>query len=641
MNNIYPDHVYRPDIDGLRAVAVLAVVGFHAAPGRLPGGFIGVDIFFVISGYLISLIVLKDLKEYKFNIFDFYQRRIRRIFPALIIILASSCIFGNFVLLADEYNQLGKHIASGAVFVSNFILQSESGYFDKTAEVKPLLHLWSLGIEEQFYIFWPLLLHLAWRRRVNIPIIFISIIIASFAFNVHKANSDMVSAFYSPLTRFWEITIGSAVAYYHLSDSNIQNGCNLRFKNLVSSAGVALIFLGFFILSTNHLFPGWWALIPTIGASLLIMSRGAWINKFVLSNGVLVWFGLISFPLYLWHWPILSFIRIIYGAEVPQSARVLAVLASIVLAWVTYEMIEKPIRARFYSKLLIGVLVFLMLLVGSTGYYIQMRSGLVHLGENFPKIVNIGDIGHSTFFEQQSQKYFPCTPQKIRDEADRWNEYIRCYQSKSSDRTQIAILGDSHAEALFPGMAEELNGVNIVAYNRVGMPLISNGNFRHIIEYLVADNSISIIIISSKWHLSSQTESLSIFESDLKSTVSLLTASGKKVYLVEDVPEFLFSPAICKYANRLWMNNRCVQENGHSQLANTEISTILRSLEGMDGGVKFVEVRPFFCNQDFCKMAKDGTLLYRDNHHLNINGSIMLGRYIVSNNPEFKSFVDR
>jgi peptidoglycan/LPS O-acetylase OafA/YrhL len=207
---------YRADIDGLRAIAVLSVVGFHAFPHLIRGGLIGVDIFFVISGFLISTIVFDSLDRKCFSFAEFYSRRIRRIFPALIVVLIASCAFGWFALLADEYKQLGKHIAAGAAFVSNFVFWNESGYFDNAAASKPLLHLWSLGVEEQFYLVWPLLLWVAWQKRFNLLIIAVLVAVISFALNAQGIGKDAVATFYSPQTRFWELMVGSMLAWLAL-----------------------------------------------------------------------------------------------------------------------------------------------------------------------------------------------------------------------------------------------------------------------------------------------------------------------------------------------------------------------------------------------------------------------------------------
>src|SRR5580692_6574859 len=205
---------YRADIDGLRAIAVLAVIGFHAFPAWIRGGFVGVDVFFVISGYLISTILLAGMERGSFRFSQFYMRRIRRIFPALIVVLVACMVAGWLVLFSFEYKALGKHIAGSAAFVSNFVLWNEAGYFDKATAIKPLLHIWSLGIEEQFYIVWPLLLYLVWKRKTATLVLLLLLLAFSFTFNV--LSSDRAADFYSPLARFWELMAGAVLAYLSL-----------------------------------------------------------------------------------------------------------------------------------------------------------------------------------------------------------------------------------------------------------------------------------------------------------------------------------------------------------------------------------------------------------------------------------------
>lgn len=401
-SSVEPAHLahpkYRPDIDGLRAIAILAVVGFHAFPFWIKGGFIGVDVFFVISGFLISNIIFRSLSKGVFSFREFYARRIRRIFPALVLVLLACYAFGWVALLADEYKQFGKHMAAGAGFLSNFFFWQESGYFDNAAGTKPLLHLWSLGIEEQFYIVWPLLLYLAWKRRFNVLSIVIAIIVASFVVNVHTVYYDRVQAFYSPVSRFWELLIGSILAYIQLhqikgfdrakqrvdavlgkiiySPPPMQNGAVLR--DTQSLLGALLIGIAVFFFAREESFPGWWALLPTIG-TYFIISAGphAWFNRGVLSHPVMVWFGLVSYPLYLWHWPLLSFARIIEGTTPSREMRVSVVLLSVILAGLTYRFIEKPIRFGRHNKtLIVSVLCLLMIVIGSVGYNTYKRDGL-------------------------------------------------------------------------------------------------------------------------------------------------------------------------------------------------------------------------------------------------------------------------
>lgn len=358
---------YRPDIDGLRAIAVLAVVLFHAFPSSLRGGFIGVDIFFVISGFLISTIIYENVKNETFSFRDFYSRRVRRIFPALLVVISVTFLFGFFILSADEFNQLGKLVAAGIGFVANLVLWSESGYFDAATETKPLLHLWSLGIEEQFYIIWPLLLISAWNKKINLLLVTIFILFLSFTLNIFNIKTDPVGTFYSPVTRIWELLFGSLLAWIMVFKKdnffNITNNINKflskikffsnaeeknLFSNILSCAGILLFIIGFIGITKESTFPGLWALVPVLGTVLVIMAGPqAWINEKILSHKIAVWFGLISFPLYLWHWPLLSYGRIYYDKIPPEGFRWIAVLLSILLAWLTVKYIEKPFR---YSK---------------------------------------------------------------------------------------------------------------------------------------------------------------------------------------------------------------------------------------------------------------------------------------------------
>ena len=488
-----PEHLshpkYRADIDGLRAIAVLSVICFHAFPLSLKGGFIGVDIFFVISGYLISTIIFDNLEHNTFSFIEFYSRRIKRIFPALLLVLIACLIFGWFALLADEYKQLGKHIAGGAGFISNFIFWNESGYFDNTADTKPLLHLWTLGIEEQFYIVWPLLLWAAWKKKFNLLTISIVIAIFSFVLNVKGIRADAIATFYSPQTRFWELLIGSILAYVTLYKPNllatqkqkldewlvaiIWTGLpkeNLRtLRNAQSLLGAALIGYGLLILNKDRHFPGTWALLPTLGAALIISAgTQAGFNRIVLSNRLLVWFGLISFPLYLWHWPLLSFACILEG-EASLKIRSIALLVSIILAWLTYQVIEKPIRLKTKSNSTVYILITLMLLVGSGGYALYKNDGFQGYGFRSKEKNDFAN-----YFENSlpKQNYFAVTGMSAnyRNDCD-FYDYEKhrisnvtktpklhidktCYTPNPDPKKKniLFIWGDSHAQQLYFGL---------------------------------------------------------------------------------------------------------------------------------------------------------------------------------------------
>jgi len=359
---------YRPDIDGLRAIAVLSVVAFHAFPAAVRGGFVGVDIFFVISGFLISSIILKGLDSGQFTFGDFYGRRIRRILPALMVVLIACFAFGWYALLADEWEVLGKHLGAGALFLSNVLLWDDVDYFDTSADLKPLLHLWSLGVEEQFYIFWPLILFLGWRFRSAVPTLILTILLGSFLLNIGTVEEHPAAAFYLPFTRFWQLLSGGLLAYVTLlrGDPAFAQGRHGSLRpllrrlvsvrpessggraDLASIIGAALIMLAIFGIDRELAYPGWVALMPVSGTLLLIWAGpGALFNRVVLARNLMVFVGLISYPLYLWHWPLLSFARVL-GLATPQLVTVL-VIASFFLAWATYRFIEIPIRLQKHS----------------------------------------------------------------------------------------------------------------------------------------------------------------------------------------------------------------------------------------------------------------------------------------------------
>ena len=449
---------YRPDIDGLRAVAVLTVLGFHFTPGLIQGGFVGVDIFFVISGYLITNVLLLSLSDGNFSIADFYGRRVRRLFPALIAIFAASYLLGWFTLYSDEYKYLGKHMLAGAAFLSNFTLLNEGGYFDQAAEAKPLLHLWSLGIEEQFYIFWPLILWYANKRQLNLFVIALSIAAVSFYLSIATLREHPLAAFYSPATRAWELLSGALLAYSGRNSSpaepiktnishsfiwltialnNIEAKVGSITPNVQAMAGTLLVGCALIFTSKANVFPGWWAVLPVAGATLLISAgRSAWVNKVVLSNPTLVWFGMISYPLYLWHWPILYFARIIFGDELTRPVRLAAIILSVNLGWLTYRFIEKPIRLSRNRRANTSIISLGLVTVACIGAI------TFHLEGFTSRYEELNDYAH-----RQWTLKVPGTT----DCSSLVNATVDGYCAKTRSPARVAIIGDSHGGQLFHG----------------------------------------------------------------------------------------------------------------------------------------------------------------------------------------------
>ncbi|MEO6746289.1 MAG: acyltransferase family protein, partial [Caldimonas sp.] len=455
---------YRADVDGLRAIAILSVIAFHAFPNWVPGGFVGVDVFFVISGFLISSVIVEHLQAGMFSFVGFFQRRVRRIFPALCVVLLSCAVAGWYLLSAGDYARLGKHIAGGAGFVANLVLWKEAGYFDATSDTKPLLHLWSLGIEEQFYFVWPVALWLAWRLRWNLLVVTALVLLTSFAANLVMVRSDAVANFYLPTTRIWELLIGAALAGVAATRSSWL-AIAWKFATPLAAAGLAALLLAEVLLTKDALFPGGWALLPTLGAAALIAAGpDTAINRRFLAHPAMVWIGLISYPLYLWHWPILAFLRITAVFKSELAIGLCAIGASFVLSWLTYRFIERPFRAahptrpaqprraastRTWSPNVKAVgLVACMLLSALLGGAIFRTDGELHK-DRF-KVAALPPLPDKKVFEElKIYEHYDRPNTSCRDKLkmdEPFNEEV-CVTNSSAPK--VLFFGDSHAMGLY------------------------------------------------------------------------------------------------------------------------------------------------------------------------------------------------
>jgi len=428
---------------GLRAIAVMLVLNFHAFPQALPGGFVGVDVFFVISGFLITDIIARELGQRRFSLFGFYARRIRRIFPALIVVLAAVLILGWLWMLPSAYARLGGDVLASAAFSANIALLPQSGYFDVESAKKPLLHLWSLGIEEQFYLFWPLLLMLAARLRWSVLVVAMGLGLFSFVLNVALIGPDPVATFYLPFTRAFELLAGAALA----------RGWSLAGKSALASnwraaTGLALIVLAVGFLDSHHAFPGWWAILPVAGTVLLLSAPAAWLNRAVLASRPLVGIGLISYPLYLWHWPLLVFFAIIKFGELTLLERELVVLASLLLAWATYRLVETPFRFGRPGPRKLAALSVGMILVDVAGGVVVAGGGL-----DFRLPAEIQAMAHVPT-QNSKWRFHTCL-------LDLGREMSFADDCVDRDRRPLVLVwGDSTAAALVPGLRKAQQGRN-------------------------------------------------------------------------------------------------------------------------------------------------------------------------------------
>ena len=432
-------------MDGLRGIAVLAVIAFHAGV-IARGGFVGVDIFFVISGYLISGLVFAGLRDGTFSLATFYARRIRRIFPALAIVLVAIFAVGWFVLLADEYRQLGTHMLAAAAFVSNFVLWRDSGYFDVAAESKPLLHLWSLGIEEQFYLVFPPLLVLAWRRQGHILRGIAVAAITSLLLCVALTRSDAAAAFYLPVTRFWEFLAGSILAHLELfTPQRLQQLTKRVTSDRQAATGLLLVGFSIMLLEGRSGFPGFWAVLPVTGACLLIAAGpAAWVNRRILAHPWLVLIGCISYPLYLWHWPLLWFARLDGSPSALLTAAAIAV--SFPLAWITYKVVERPVRFGTLSRnrMTVPALAASLVFAAVAGGMAVAQNGMTF---RFAQpIQGLVDLRYDYAAAYRQATCFLNLTQHDQDFA------AECVDPPADGQPLVLLWGDSHAAQFYSGL---------------------------------------------------------------------------------------------------------------------------------------------------------------------------------------------
>jgi peptidoglycan/LPS O-acetylase OafA/YrhL len=451
--------MYRPDIDGLRAIAILSVLASHAFPSFLPGGFVGVDVFFVISGFLITRIILEGVEAGEFSFARFYAHRARRIFPALLLVLCAVLAAGWRFLLPGEFAQLGKHVAGGSLFVQNVVLEREAGYFDVASELKPLLHLWSLAVEEQFYLLYPALLWAAWRLRLNLLAVIAGLGALSFYLNIDGIAAKPVSVFFLAHTRFWELMAGGLLAYGQRWSRDDEP----RGRELAAWGGLILICCAAGGMRSSHAFPGWLALAPVTGACLLIHAGpAASVNRWLLAHPLMVFVGLISYPLYLWHWPLLSFLRLLEPD--PAWWLVMAMLGlSGLLAWLTYQVVERPVRAGWMGRKAAPALSALLLLPATAGVLVQQAGGLP---SRFA-----GEVAAVAAYRYEAGIGARVGLCWLPADAPASSYSRECLSSDSAASDAIFIWGDSHAARLFSGFAASVgtNG-HVAQFTRDACP---------------------------------------------------------------------------------------------------------------------------------------------------------------------------
>ena len=563
---------YRADIDGLRAIAVLSVIFFHTGIPGFGGGFVGVDVFFVISGYLITSIILKDIKSEQFSISRFYERRIRRIFPALFPVIAFTLVVATFLFDPIPFKLFGESITATTLFCSNFLFWIESGYFDADSITKPLLHTWSLAVEEQFYIFFPLLLIAINRfskKRYLLWILGIALI--SFFANVYGVYTHPVGTFYLVPTRAWELLFGSLLSLEVIPElkSNVH-------RNIVSLTGLGFIVFSVCFYSKTTLFPGVSALIPVLGSSFIIYSGigGTSIVKKMLSLKPMVSIGLISYSLYLWHWPLIVFSKYMIFRDLAPLEIIGIILTTFLISILSLKFIEQPFRGTtpfIYNKkhflFFSSVVMFIFSIIGTLIY---LQNGIPYRST----LIGSKILWHSFIDYKLDSKVVTTV------------ENIPITQiGKENTIPSFIIWGDSHAMALVTGIdqkGKEYGLSGFTAYAPNFEPFVGNIINDKVFAFIKSHHKVKTVILAGIWgtvlnghHYTNSTSdngnkiisadsnyrNTIAFKSRLTRTVNALLSQGSMVIIVSDVPEIGFD-----VQRLVWIKNLLGQKIDNNNL---------------------------------------------------------------------------
>lgn len=656
---------HRPDLDGLRALAVLMVVAHHAFPGWLPGGFLGVDVFFVISGYLISQILMRSIDGGgPFRVVEFYRRRIQRIFPALILVVTVTLALGWWLTWPQEYRQLGQHAAANAVFLLNIELASESGYFDNAAQLKPLLHLWSLSVEEQFYLVWPwgLRFALRWAGGKRALPLLIGLAAASLVTMHLSARSDAAATFFMPQARAWELTLGAVAALVQCRHASTWTRLRDRFlpAGACGLLGLALI-LASCVVITPQRSASVALLLPVVGATLVLLADpGQRATQMLLANRPAVALGLISYPLYLWHWPLLSLASVVESGLPALWIRVAIVLVSGVLAWLTFVLLERRVR-HTTEPLAPWLLLTLLAATGAFGHFIDTHDGLPARTRR----VNT-DLAQ---FEWEVPRWAWNEAAPICRDRARNVHGIQAYCNQSLPAPpQVALFGDSHALQLYPGLAERLGRTNqsLLLLGASGCPpgldldvqwTVDRKPCREVInaalDTLLQTPSIRTILVAHRgpFYIEglptdfeqhkdpgarirlaygnepvAHGDNVPAYRQAMARTLAALRQSGKRVVLVIDAPEIGLEPRDCLPLREHTLtphpvNTACaITVEAYRQRAHRYLEVTQALLKDF-GDLDVWDLPRAFCDDRLCHGMAGDRALYRDANHLSVNGS--------------------
>lgn len=626
------DLKYRPDVDGLRAVAVCLVILFHCKI-IFPGGFIGVDVFFVVSGYLITGVILKQRIAGEFSLRNFWVRRIRRIVPAAAVMVLATLVCGSLIIAPDDLIALSNSAVAHQLAAANIYFWKNTGYFARNADVTPLLHTWSLGVEEQFYFFYPFVLVALCRLRSrSTAIALVCCAVVSLAISEWGVRHYPGGAFYLLPSRAWELLMGGLIWF-------VPGIGNVRpwFRELSAFVGLLIIVVSGFLFDEAMRFPGIYALIPCIGTAIVISAGvgSQTITGRVLALRPIVFVGLISYSLYLWHWPILAFTRYWMGDKIPPILLTGMIGASFLFAFLSWRFVEKPLRRgvsrKWRKPVFLGTCATVPLLLGISTFIITARGFPARFNE---RVVEYRAAEKSVAYVHE------VSPDRLS------SDWLPTFGDHEGIR-KCLVWGDSHAMSLMPGIndaCKELRIAGFQATHSMTAPLLEYVRIsryglkedaprfnENVIKFVESEN-IDVVILACMWSVyASDAE----FEHKLQMTIDRLNSSDVSVILVLDVAQH-FVPAPTQLAWRALRDQPTddlgvpredyASRNGHCN------SVILHVAQER---AIVIDPAPFLVDEFGIWRAEfDGVAMYRDRSHLTIEGGLRLA-------PMFKEILSR
>ena len=634
--------IYRPEIDGLRALAVVPVVLFHARVAGFGGGFVGVDVFFVISGFLITSLIKQEIDAGAFSYLSFWERRARRLLPPMILVVATTCVAAYLILFPNDLLRFGRSVFALSLFVSNVHFWHHTGYFDAPADTIPLLHTWSLAVEEQFYLVFPaVLIALSLRRRFRV--VGIALIgLASFGYSVWCVRAGLTSAFYLLVPRAWELMLGAALAL-----STIRPTFTRATANAFLLLGLGMIASSVYLYTETTPFPGFAALLPCVGTALIIgFGEQPTLARRLLDNGAAVYVGKLSYSIYLWHWPLL----VMYCAwstkrldALTTQEIVVIVGATLLLSWLSLTLIENPIRQR----------------------KVLASRGAIFMATGSAMAV-IGAIGLTTYQLKGFDNRMPSVALAIAKSESDWNPIADkcvyesanhttkfCHMGPSGQTTpKFMLWGDSHSQALFPvvnqvaqefgvpgehasvGSCPPVIGVNFVGrelallcrpFNDDMFERISNGNFDAVFLAAMWSNYPSADNLRRADGSGDGSDSVAILEKQLRETIDRLTAMGITVVIFEEAPyPANYRPAA--FARAVWRGAELDSAGITLDDYRKRNEPFTRILNGIDNpGLKRISLTDELCpDHAFCPAVTDGHSNFIDASHFSTHGAARL-----------------